>query len=324
MVIGQDLPAIPQYNITKMNFHEVQLPEAQKGMAADVALTLVNDYPVTFTVPRLAFEILVPNCLPEEPRLLLANATTDEIQVKPKEEVNVDVRGIIRQLPDTLTTICPDTNTSPLDLLLSDYIHGMDTTIYVRGASSKPSGTPSWISDLLKSVIVPLPFPGHSFDNLIRDFSLAKVHLGLPDPFAQPDTPEAQPRISAIVKALVNLPREMNFPIDVSRVRADADVYYHDKKLGVLNLRRWQKANSTRIAGQGDEQAGLAVESIVKNAPLEITDDDVFADVVQGLVFGGKSVVLGIKANVDVETETALGQFIIRHIPAEGKVPVKR
>ena len=45
---------------------------------------------------------------------------------------------------------------------------------------------------------------------------------------------------------------------------------------------------------------------------------------IQALVFGGKGIVLGIKADVDVETETALGKFVVRAIPAEGKVFVKR
>ena len=302
----------------------MHLPESQQGMAVDVSLTLMNEYPVTFTVPRLAFDIMVRNCLPEEPHLLLANATTDKILVRPKEEVDVTVRGVIRKIPETLTTVCPNTNTSPLDLLLGDYIQGMDTTIYVKGASSSPPDTPSWVTDLLESVVIPLPFPGHSFDNLMRDFSLADVHLGLPDPFADPSTPEAQPKISATVKALVNLPKEMDFPIAVSRVRADADVFYHNKKLGILDLRKWQEANSSRVDADGEKPRGLAVESVVNEAPLEISDDDVFAEIVQALVFGGQNIVLGIKAKVDVETRTALGQFIVRQIPAAGKVPVKR
>ena len=322
--IGQDLPDFPGYNITRFKLHEVSIPDFGKGMAADVSLALHNDYPVQFAVPPLGFDILVPNCTPEDPYIRLAVATTDEIRIEPKKDVVVDVGGVIGDLPETLTTVCPDTHNSPLDSLLGTYIHGEDTTLFVRGSENTSPGTPGWITDLIKSVIVPIPFLGHTFDNLIRNFSLANVHFSLPNPMADPDTPEAQPKLSALVKALVGLPKEINFPIDVSRVRADADVYYHDKKLGFLDLRKWQTANSTRTEAHGSEEAGLAVESIVKDAPLEITDDDVFTDVVQALIFGGKGVVLGIKAKVDVETETALGTFIIRDIPALGKVFVKR
>ena len=315
---------MPKFNITKLNFYEIKLPSEERGMAADVSLDLTNDYPVKFSVPPLGFDILVPNCAPEEPYIRLADATTEEIHVEPKKDVKVQVGGFIRELPPTLLATCPQTEKSPLDTLLGDYIRGDETTVFVRGSDAPSDDTPDWVRDLVKSVTVPVPFPGKTVGSLIRNFSLADVHFSLPDPFAEPGAPEASPRISAIVKALVGLPKEMNFPIDVGRVRADADVYYHKKKLGRLDLRRWQKANSTRIEAHDNVEAGLAVDSVVKNAPLEITDNDVFQDVVQDLVFGGKKVVLGVKAEVDVETETALGKFVVRDIPAEGKVFVKR
>lgn len=319
-----ELPAIPEYNITKLNFREAELPDTERGMAAEVTLSLANDYPVTFTIPPLDFDILVPACSSDQPYIRLADATTEEIQVEPRKAVDVQVSGVVKKLPDTLLATCPQSQKSPLDVLLGEYIHGDETTVYVRGSDTPSGVTPDWVTKLIQSVTVPVPFPGKTFESPIRNFTLADVHFQLPDPFASPGTPEASPRISAVVKALVGLPKEMNFPIDVARVRADADVYYHKKKLGRLDLNKWQKANSTRVEAHGKVEAGLAVESTVKNAPLNITDDDVFAAVVQDLVFGGKKVVLGVKADVDVETETALGKFIVRDIPAEGKVFVKR
>jgi len=321
---GKDIPSIPNYDIEKLNFHEVHLPGDPPIIAVDVSVALSNEYPVKFTIPPLGFDILVPNCVPNEPYIVVAKATTDEVEVEPKERVLVNVDGLIRQLPDTFTTTCPNSDSSPLDLLLGDYIHGMETTIYVRGSDAPSSDTPPWIADLIKSVVVPMPFPGHSFDNLIKKFTLADVHFGLPDPLAEPDTPDSQPRLSATVKALIGLPKEMNFPIDVARVRANADVFYRAKQLGRLDLHRWQKANSTRLETHEEEPAALAVESYVKDAPLQITDNDVFTEVIQALVFGGEAIVLGIKADVDVETETALGKFVVRKVPAEGKVYVKR
>ena len=293
-------------------------------MAADVSLNLNNQYPVDFTIPPLGFDILVQDCAPNEPYLMLARATTHEVLVEPNEEINIDVGGIIRELPETLTKACPNTLKSPLDALLGDYIHGAETTIYVRGSEHPLPDTPSWITDLIKDVVVPLPFPGHTFDHLIRNFSLTDVHFGLPDPTASPDSPHGKPRISAVVKVLAGLPKEMNFPISVGRVKANADVYYHSKKLGELDLSKWQKANSSQIEANGDQDASIAVDSVVKDAPLDITDNSVFTEVVQALIFGGNPVILGVKASVDVETETALGKFVVRDIPAEGKVFVKR
>ena len=286
------------------------------------SVSVMNDYPVKFDVPPLKFDVLIPNCFPNEEHLLLGDAKTETPHMLGRDYVNVNVTGSIRQLAKSLTTACPGSNTSPLDVLLADYLEGKDTTIFVRGSSQQDASTPGWITELIKETTVPLPLPGHPFDNLIRNFSLANVHFSLTDPFADPDTPESEPKISATVKALVGLPREMNFNLDVNRVRADANVFYRGAKLGKLDLHKWQPARTSKVE---DSEVGpeLLVESDFINAPLQITDHEVFTDVIQQLVFGGKGVVLGVDAAVDVNTVTALGEFTVRAIPAKGKIFIK-
>ncbi|KEQ62855.1 uncharacterized protein M437DRAFT_48925 [Aureobasidium melanogenum CBS 110374] len=325
MAFGNDkIPSLPEYKIHKLNFREIELPDLQRAMVADVAVELDNDYPLDFTIPPLGFAILVDNCQPSQPLIQLADATTPSLSVRPEENLNVSVSGFVRRLPQVFTQACPGSHESPLDNLLGGYIHGNDTTVYVRGSDSPSLDTPRWITDIMSDITVPVPFPGHTFGHLIKNFTMADVHFGLPDPFADPDTPEANPKISAVIKALVALPEEMNFNISVGRVRANADVFYHGDKLGYLDLSKWQKANSTRIPSAKDQGPLLAVQSAIEKAPLMVTDDDVFTDVLNALLFGGKGVELGIKADVDVEMETALGQLAVRKIPAEGSVPVKR
>lgn len=320
---NKDIPSIPSYKIRKLHFREVEIPTG-RGMAADVSLKVANKYPVDFVVPPLGFDILVDGCTPSDPYIMVADAATRNMHIHPKEDVEANVTGVVRGLPEALTQACPGSHNSPLDDLLGGYIHGKDTTVYVRGSESPSKDTPRWITDLISDITVPVPFPGHTFGHLIRNFSLADTHFGLPDPFAAPGSPASNPHISAKINVLVALPEEMNFNISVGRVRADADVYYHSKKLGKLDLRKWQHANSTRVEPHEGEGPTLAVESIVKDAPLNITDDDVFTELVQAIVFGGKPVLLSIKADVDVELETALGQLAVRKIPAQGVVPIKR
>jgi hypothetical protein len=291
-------------------------------MVAEASVSIMNDYPLEFDIPPLQFDILIPNCLPNEDYLQLGQARTETAHILPREYVTLNVTGMIQQLPKYLTQACPDSNSSPLDSLLGNYLEGKDTTIFVRGGGVQDPSTPGWITSLIKDTTVPLPLPGHPFDNLIRNFSLSDVHFGLPDPFAEPNTPGSQPKISAIVKALVGLPKEMNFNLGVDRVRADADVFYHGKKLGKLDLHKWQEARTSNVndTGRGPE---LMIESKVDNAPLQIIDDDLFTEIIQTLVFGGKGVVLGVKAAVDVHTATVLGEFVVQEIPASGKVFVK-
>jgi hypothetical protein len=114
----------------------------------------------------------------------------------------------------------------------------------------------------------------------------------------------------------------MNFGINVTAVNATTDVFYKGEKLGELNLKKWQPAESERI--ESDNEAQLRITSRIEDVPLNITDDDVFTDVLSALMFGGKTIMLKIEALVDVTLSTVLGELVIKEMPAEGVVPVKR
>jgi len=321
-ISGDKLPAFPRYNVTKLNIREAK--EGHKGMGADASLVITNDYPIDLAIPPVEVDVLVDNCMPSDPYIKLGTAESAPVQMKAKEDLKVNVTGRVEKLPDSLTKACPDSLKSPLDTFLGNYMHGEDATIYIHCCRFPDPETPEWTRDLLKDITAPVPFAGRDMGNLIKNFSLTDVHFHLPSFLAEPDTPEAQPRVSARINVEVGLPNEMNFPLNVSRVKANADVFYHGDKFGRLHLDKWQAANSSRIEGHGDQGPSLLVESNVKEAPLEVTDDDVFSDVVQALIFGGKPIILTIKAAVDVGVDTPIGKFAVREIPAEGVIPVKR
>ncbi|KUI67244.1 hypothetical protein VM1G_03526 [Cytospora mali] len=313
---ASDVPGIPQYNITKVLFRDID----NHTVAADVSVHAENKYPVEVVVPPLAFEILVPNCGLNDPYILVAEALTDPVGIRPRQEVVANVHGVIRELPDSLTRVCPNSGSSPLDRFLKDYLGGKSATVFVQGKKRPGLGTPQWVDELLSQVIVPIPFPGRTFDNVMRNFSLTDAQFSLPDPLADPD--EANPTVSGTINVIAGLPKEMNFGINVTRVRATADVFYEDRKLGVLDIRRWQAANSTRMES-GTDGPELKIISRIENAPLNVTDGDVLTDVLQALLFQGKMVQLDVKALVAVKVQTVLGTLVLKDVPAEGMIPVK-
>lgn len=293
-------------------------------MLVDISLSAFNEYPVQLDIPELAFDIMVSGCADTDPFIIIAEASTGEIHVEPLSDISANVYGVVHELPDSLTRACPGSSSSPLDMILRQYMHGEPATLFVRGSSRPDGDTPKWIADILASVTVPVPFPGRTLDGLIRDFSLNDVHFTLPDPFADPDDPDASPKVSGNILVTASIPSDINFSINVTNVRATADVIYKKKKMGELNLRKWQHANSTRVEGEGSDGPSLKIESRIIEAPLNITDSDVFADVVQALLFGSKPIQLDVQALVDVKVETSLGELILKEVPAEGKIPVKR
>ncbi|KAI1381520.1 hypothetical protein F4677DRAFT_128367 [Hypoxylon crocopeplum] len=314
------IPAMPSYNITRFNVEDGPM---KGSMLADVSLSAFNEYPVELDIPELAFDILVPGCAMSDPFILVAEAATSQLHVEPRSDVNADVKAVIRELPESLTSDCPDSTSSPLDVLLRQYMHGDPATFFVRGSRHPDGDTPKWIADILSSVSVPVPFPGRTLDGLIRNFSLTDVHFTLPDPSADPNDPDSNPKVSGNILVTAGLPSEMNFGIDVTNIRATADVLYKSRKMGELNVQKWQDANSTRVEGEGDEGATLKIQSRVIDAPLNVTDGGVFGEVIQTLLFGNKPVILHVDALVDIKVQTTLGDLILKEVPAEGKIPVK-
>ncbi|KAF5533570.1 hypothetical protein FNAPI_12644 [Fusarium napiforme] len=320
---ANEIPSMPNYNIERMDLHDRPVDgHGRKVIEADVSLKVHNDYPVSFRVPTLGFEVLVPNCDSSLPSISVADAITEPIDVKAKADIQADAKGIIRDIPESLTKACPHSESSPLDHFMDRYLHGEDAKVFVRGKKTNNTDTPEWISDILESITVPVDFPGRSFDSLIRNFSLTDVDFKLPDPFADVNDPEGEPRVSGTAQVLAAVPPELNVELGVDKLRSNADLFYKKRKMGELNLRHWQSANSTKVHDEENGETLLNITSRLVDVPLTITDGDVFSEVMQKLLFGGGDITLDIKAEVDVKLKTVLGILTVKKVPAEGKIPV--
>lgn len=284
----------------------------------NASATIPNPYPVTLNLPSLGFEISLPGC--NKKMVSLASATTPKLMIQPKTDINITLSGTMHNLPDALTSECPGTNRSPMDKFLQSYLHGNSSIVYVNGdGHHKDSDAPKWLSTFLKAITVPAPFPGHKFDNMVENIGLSHVKFKLPDRDARPGTPEAAPKISAVIDAVVALPKEMKFPIDVHSIKASANLSYHGEKFGEMHMTEWAPASS-----RPTDDGRLAVVAEILQAPLDITDYVLFRKVVERLVWGGgRGLELGIDGLADVRMETTLGTFAVRGIPTKGDVLIK-
>ncbi|KHO02016.1 uncharacterized protein MAM_01017 [Metarhizium album ARSEF 1941] len=321
---ANEFPSMPAYTMQSLVFHDVPVGDnGQMGVGANVTITAYNEFPIELTVPSLGFEVLVPNCDPSQSNIKIAAAVTSAIEVHAQSNVTVESEGTIRELPEILINTCPSSELSPLDNFMMRYLHGEDAEVFVRGKAPETGDLPGWVGEFIESITVPVQFPGRSLDNFLRNFSFEDVDFKLPSPFADPGDPDGKPRVSGTVQVLAALPADMNINIEVNSLRANGDLLYKGAKFGELRVDEWQKATSSIIKDPGDEEDLLKVVARIVDAPIDITDDETFSDIIQKLLFGDKDVTLDVDSTVDVKVSTVLGDLVIRKVPARGKVPVK-
>lgn len=318
LTAGQ-VPDIPEYQIQRLDIRDTFLgDDGRQSVVANVSLTAHNNFPVSLTVPTLGFNILVANCDSGLPLIRVATATSNLIDVVANDNITADASGVIKSIPDNLIRTCPETKLSPLDEFMKRYLRGETAKIYVQG-DMETSDLPEWVGSFVENMTIPISFPGRELDDLIRNLTLTDVDFKLPSPFAGPNDPDHDPRVSGTVEVLVALPDGFNMDIGVNRLRALGDLYYHGTKFGELQLRKWQRASSERLTDAVDF---IKISSKVIDAPIEITDSKTFADLLQKMLFGDEEIILDVVASVDANMTTAVGAIVIRDVPAKGKVPV--
>lgn len=302
---------MPTFRVEELKIREITLPQGP-ALAANISIKLENPFPVDLEIPPLSFAVFLPGCERHD-MVVVATAETSRLFVEPSTDIDVDISAIIPNLPVGFIAPCPKSQTSPIDNFLGSYLHGNYSTVYVRGSTTS-SDAPQWLLEFLRNVTIPLPFPGHKFDTPINSLSPSDIVVRLPGADSLPGSPESTPRLSAAVELVVRLPEEITFPIDVKHLRSIADVLYQGTKFATLNLDKWMRATSLLL----DDRKQLQVNAVVDDAPLNITDYDIFEKIIGKFVFEEQPVQLEIAGNADIDMKTNVGQFIMSGIPASG------
>lgn len=312
-ILLQSSMDVPHFNISGFSFHDVNEGDASR-LAASARAVIENPFNIELQLPELNWALRLPGCTGKE-RLTIAYATTSSVTVRARQPAEVTAEAIVSSLPQDFFSVCPKADTSPIDDFLRSYLDGRSATVYVSGSGS--STLPSWMSDFLSELEVPVSVPEtQSAGDLIRDFSLSNVQLQLPSPVAAPGSEDALALISATIEAKIMLPKEVNVSVDLNKIKAQTTLSYNSKYFANLHVYNWTSASS-HVEADGC----IMVSSHVEKVPLDVTNNEVFANAATKVLFGS-SVDFGINGTADVGVATALGQFVLRRIPAHGTVMI--
>lgn len=319
-MIASGTGSIP-FSVSEFKFAEAP---SHKGIQVLVAATAKNPYPININLPALDWVVEAPACH-EQQIVPLAGAHSDSLLVTPHGDVSLKVVSTVAELPRPFTQACPgsDPALSAMDRYLRQYLSGEKITIYVRGKPSQQIvDFPPWVADLLSVVSIPVPVPGRKSgggggtDKMVKSFGLSRVKITLP----QRGIPgnDALPRLSALVNAVIDLPKELDFSIAIGQLRGVSDMAYEGDKFGVLEIADWTPATSFYTA-----EGYIQVIAEISDVPLQITDQTVFKTIVQKMLFEGE-VEVQIDGTIDVGLETPVGEFTVNKLPAKGNVALRR
>ncbi|KAK7205301.1 hypothetical protein BZA70DRAFT_152213 [Myxozyma melibiosi] len=215
---------------------------------------------------------------------------------------------------------------SAMDSYLRKYLSGEQIKIYVRGKpAQKIVDLPAWVSDLLSVVSIPVPVPGrktgggeNGTDSILKSFGLSRVKISVPQRGMPGSGNDALPRISALVNAVIDLPKELDFSIAITQLRGISDMAYEGDKFGVLEIEDWTPATSFYTS-----EGYIQVVAEITDVPIDITDQTVFKVILQKMFFQGE-VNVEVDGTIDVGLDTPVGGFTISKIPAKGSVGLRR
>jgi hypothetical protein len=305
---------MPNFSIDELNV----VDRPGEGTVMTATAEIINPYPVKLDVPALQWKVSVPGCAPND-RIRLTDATTSPLSLRKGHNITVNISSSISSLPQNLLDPCSNTSPSPLEILFQALLDStQNTTVFISG-SHQSSSLPKWLPGILSSLVIPFPIPrlDTNTSDLLSSIHLSQMKLTLPAPWAPPDSPHAQPKISGLVEAIIRPPKEaVNVGFNVTAVKADVFLFDQGDKFGRIVIPEWSPATTTRLKK-------VHVKVRIAEVPVEVLDPIVFQRVMGKVLQGGGVVDIGVEGTVDGQISVLIGEFAIRGIPVEGVVPVE-
>ncbi|KAF9407317.1 hypothetical protein BGZ94_002753 [Podila epigama] len=211
------------------------------------------------------------------------------IRLNQDDEIYVDASGSEKQLL--------------LGKLLSRFIQGDNTTIQVR-ALSKESTLPPWLSQVYKSIVLDMVFPGSPTKDFIRTVGLDQLQFGFTD---SPNSALLTGQLSSALQ----LPPNVTFPIKVLKMKPTVLLHPPGRpNMATLAIPEFLTTTS--------QQNGSNLEVHVELAGTELqVMKNWLPDFYQFLnsSFGKDWIELGIAGDALAVVETGLGTFELGPIP---------
>ncbi|KAF9916018.1 hypothetical protein BX616_004831 [Lobosporangium transversale] len=262
----------------------------------------------------VTFGIYLPSKThPEVDFYQIAEVSTSQLELKSHQSNDIELSGRLFHLDDWHKTtmgqeIAHFGSISEKQLLLgqllSRFIQGDNSTIQVRALSKAPN-VPPWLSEVFKSIVLQMIFPGSPNKDFIQSLDMNELDFGFSDN-------KRQALLSGQLSSVLQLPPNVTFPIKLLRMKPTAWIKAPggDKHMASLGISAFLPTISRQ---NGDT---LEVYLDMKQTPLEVESGqmEAFYQFLNSS-FTQDWIHLGIVGEAVAEVETGLGTFELGPIP---------
>ncbi|KAF9293654.1 hypothetical protein BGZ74_011599 [Mortierella antarctica] len=271
---------------------------------------------VSMQMGPVTFGVYLPSRThPEADQYQIAEMQCSQLQLEAGRSNNVELSGRLFHLDDwtrieargVASTDFARIESSEKQLLLgqllSRFIQGDNSTIQVRALSKDPS-LPPWLSQVFKTIVLDMIFPGSPTKDFIRALGLEQLQFGFTE---NNDSALLSGRLSSTLQ----LPPNVTFPIKVLKMKPVARLHPPGQpNMALLDISDFLTTTSHQ------DDTTLEVRVDLENTPLRILEDRL-PDFYQFLnsSFTKDWVELGIAGDALAMVETGLGTFELGPIP---------
>ena len=307
-------PQLPDFTVNQLDI----VDHPGQGTAMTTSVDFVNPYRLTLDVPSMAWKVMVPGCNSVD-LIRVTDVETGPISLQAGSNVTLVISSLISSLPQELVDPCGDEAPSPLEALFQALLTSMpNASIFISG-SHQTSSLPKWLPDILSSLTIPVPLPSVDTNatDLISSIRCSEMKITFPSPWAPPGTPNAQPKVSGVIEAVIRPPKEAK-DVDLNVTAVRADIYLSDAgdKFGRVLVPEWSPTST-------EHKEFIHVIARVAEVPIEVLDPAAFQRVMSKVFRGGGTVEIGVEGTVDSQVSVLIGHFAIRGIPVKGIVDVE-
>lgn len=159
-----------------------QNPENNTEIEFYSSISMDNKFPIKVELESIDWDVSIAGCHKE--LIKVGEWQSSSLSIQPDNSVELDVNGIIREIPDKLLENC-DNNITVLNKMVQNYLKGKATEINISASNNEKNqnNLPKWLLFVLNKagykLLVSLPYFEEDIISYIKSYDISSLFIEL-------------------------------------------------------------------------------------------------------------------------------------------------